>query len=202
MTLDSRVAALVDMVVARREAECRAQVDPAGATARQMLTQARRAASARVHAAIAEERAAFAARASRAEAHLATRKRMAHQELVRALLHDGRERLAAALAARWIDAAARGRWIDAALRRALAVLPRGQWTISFPPSWDESERNAAVARLAADGVSADCVACTEIDAGLRIDARGIVLDATPAGLLEDRAAVEGRLLHFIEDGTS
>ena len=202
MTIESRVAALLEVVQAQRETNCRAQVEPARERARALLRQARRAARIRVHAVIAEERAACTTRIARAEAQLATRRRMVYQELARALLQEGHEQLAAALTRRWRDEASRRRWMQGALDRALAALPRGSWTVAGPATWTAEERRGAMQQLAANGVAAQCVDDASIDGGLRIASGNVVLDATLAGLLEDRAAVEGRLLSLIAERAS
>ena len=199
MTLESRVAALLEVVQAQRDTNCRGQVEPARERARALLRQARRAARARVHGVIAEERAACASRITRAEAQLATRRRMVYQELARALLREGHEQLAAALARRWTEDESRRRWIDGALGRALEALPLGAWTIACPAGWSGDERRAVAARLLASRVEANFIDDASIDAGLRIASGKVVLDATKAGLLEDRVAVEGRLLDLIAE---
>jgi hypothetical protein len=198
MKADERAAALVALVESDLASRSRDVVEPAARKAREELAQARRAARARVATAVAEERAAFAARIGAAEAQLATARRMVRQRRLKALIAEGWERLPKALAARWSDAAGRRAWIDATLDCARAVLPAAPWQVHGPPSWSEVERTQAATRLAAQGIEATCDVAADIDAGLRVTSRNVEVDATLVGLLADRAAVEGRLLHWHE----
>lgn len=201
MKLQARTAALLEAVETYRESGCRGHLEPARARARTLLTEARRAARGRVHAAIAEERAAFSAQVTRAQARLATRERMAHQHLLQVLLAEGGRELAGALAARWRLPASRREWIETALARALATLPRSVWTVTGPGGWPRDERDAAAAWLEAHGVTASVAVEPDIEAGVRVVTGGVELDATLAGLLADRRAVEGRLLHMLGEAT-
>lgn len=198
MKTDARAAALVALVEADLAERTRAVVEPARAQAREELRAARHAARLRVATAIAEERAACAAKVGAAEARLATARRMARQRQLKALLAEGWTHVAAALAARWRDTEGRGAWVRAALGHARAILPAGAWRIAGPPQWSEDEREAATAALATHGIQATAAADATIEAGLRIVSGKVEVDATLAGLLADRAAVEGRLLHWHE----
>jgi hypothetical protein len=199
MKAEDRASALVALVDADRASRARAILDPALGRAREEVAHARRAARSRVTTAIAEERAAFAARIAAAEARLATARRMVRQRRLKALLADGWERLPRALAARWDDADGRERWIDAAVRSAATILPATGWEVRGPASWSEGERARLTASLAARGIGATCEATPRIEAGIRVACRNVEIDATLGGLLDERAAVEGRLLHFFEE---
>jgi hypothetical protein len=152
-----------------------------------------RAARRRVATAIAAERAAAASRLAAAEARLATARRMALQRRMKSLLAEGWRLLPAALAARWARPGPRGTWVAAALDCARAVLPQGAWRIEAPASWNASERAAALESLARHGIEA-AVEDGDIDAGVRVRLDRVDVDATLAGLLADRPAIEGGLL--------
>ena len=78
------------------------------------------------------------------------------------------------------------------------MLPAGEWEIEHAPDWPQPECEQAKAQLNAQGVLlARCGPDPSIAGGLRIRAGHNVLDATVDGLLEDRAALEGRLLHAL-----
>ena len=170
MSADDRADALIALIGAERDARAREAREPLGREARELLANARRSARARVATAIAEERAAFDSRIAAAEARLATVRRMARQRRMKALLAEGWKRLPGVLAARWADEASRARWIDAASKHAEKVLPAGERQASFDPS-----------------------------GGVRIVTGRVTVDATVAGLLADRLAVEGRLLCRLEE---
>ena len=203
MTARDRAEALVALVESDLAMRTRAVLDPAASEARELTRAARRAARSRVSTALAEERGAFEARIAAAEARLATARRMATQRRLKVLLAEGWEILPGSLAARWADAGARAEWIAAALAHALAVLPRGTWEIHGPASWSIPERTQAMALLGREGVEAKCATAPGIEAGIRVLAGNVELDATPAGLLADRQRVEGRLLaHFDTEGAA
>jgi hypothetical protein len=114
---------------------------------------------------------------------------------LKALIAEGWQRLPPALERRWAEAPSRDRWVQACLDRAIEMLPHGAWTVECPASWSAAERERARERLAARGITAKIETAQDIGAGLRIAHGGIVLDATAAGLVSDRLAIEGRLLH-------
>ncbi|HXZ49394.1 MAG TPA: hypothetical protein VEG27_10260 [Usitatibacter sp.] len=200
MKTDERAAALLGLIEADRAARCGDALDAAQRQARALLGMARGAARSRVHAAVAEERAAFAARAASAEARVGTARRMAQQRRLKRLVARAWEEIPRSLAARWEDGAARRAWTEAALEVALAALPAGKWEVDAPPSWPLPEREAALARLAARGIEAVATDAQDIAAGLRVRSASAVLDATLPGLVGDRLAIEGRLLELLEEG--
>jgi len=152
-----------------------------------------------VHEAIADERKRYGAAVAAAEAHLRTRQRLAHQGREAAMLAEGWRRLPAALEGAWRDAGGRRRWAQTHLGRALAALPRTDWEIAYAPGWPEDERQAAAAWLAAHGGSdLAFTADASLAAGFRVQAGHNTLDATLEGLLADRTAIAGRLLHHLE----
>jgi hypothetical protein len=124
---------------------------------------------------------------------------MTRQRSLKALLAECWERLPVALAARWENAESRRQWIDAALEHAVAVLPVAPWRIYGPASWSAADRAEVAARLATRGIEASCETAPGIAAGIRVACRDVEVDATLAGLLDERAAVEGRLLHQLDD---
>jgi len=192
MNAEERMHALLALVDGYREGRRAELLGKAREEARATLLEASRQARRRVHDAIVAERARCAAAVSAAEAQLRTRRRLAHQAREAAMVAAGWERLRSALAARWADPAGRRRWAEASLERAGEVLPRGAWEVRHGPGWPEAERQA----LAGPGLT--FAAEPAIAAGLRVRAGHNVLDATLEGLLADRKAIEGRLLHLVE----
>jgi hypothetical protein len=115
------------------------------------------------------------------------------------VLREAWVRLEAALVARWQSGPTRARWVQHHLERAIAALPALGWEIAHPVSWAAEEREDAVRWLAAHGASGvRTVADASITAGVRIRAGHNLMDATLEGLLADRDAIEGRLLHYLE----
>jgi hypothetical protein len=199
MNVDERTRALLALVDEYRDARSREILDAARAEARAVVAQAFRLARSRVHEAIAEERRRYAGAVAAAEAHLHTRQRLAHQRREAAMLVEGWRRLPAALAAAWRDPGGRQRWAETHLGRAVAALPRAGWQVEHAPGWPEDERKAAAAWLAArGGPDVAFAADAALAAGFRVRAGHNTLDATLEGLLADRKAIEGRLLHHLE----
>jgi hypothetical protein len=199
MNAEERARALLALVDEFRDAKSREVLDAASAEARGLVAQALRLARARAHEAIVEERKRYAAAIAAAEARLHTRRRLAHQEREAAMLLEGWRRLPAALTAAWRGPAGRRRWAETHLGRAAATLPRTDWEIVHAPGWTEDERQAAAAWLAAHGgPDLAFTADAALAAGFRVQAGHNTLDATLEGLLADRKAIEGRLLHHLE----
>ncbi len=83
------------------------------------------------------------------------------------------------------------------------MLPRGAWEVRHAPGWPEAERRELAARVAGrDGPAVAFVAEPSIAAGFRVRAGHNTLDATLDGLLADRKAIEGRLLHRLEEAAA
>jgi hypothetical protein len=199
MNTDGRMRALLALVAEYREARRAELLGKAYAEARAALAATSRQARSRVHEAIAAERKRYAADVSAAEAQLHTRRRLAHQAREAAMVAAGWERLRSALSARWTDPDGRRRWAATHLERALEVLPRDAWEVRHPPGWPEAERRELAARVVGrDGPAVAFVAEPSIAAGFRVRAGHNTLDATLDGLLADRKAIEGRLLHRLE----
>lgn len=199
MNTAERTRALLALVDEYREGKRAELLGSAREEARAAGLEASRLARSRVHEAIAAERKHYAAAVSAAEAQLHTRRRLAHQAREAAMVAAGWQRLRSALMARWADSGGRRRWAETHLERALAVLPRSDWEVRHAPGWPEAERRAHAARIAAQGApTVAFVAEPSIAAGFRVRAGHNTLDATLDGLLADRKAIEGRLLHRLE----
>lgn len=200
MNLRERTQALLAVVDEYRRRRCAELLEPAEAQARQIVRAALAEARRRVRTAIAEERQRVAAEVAAAEARLATERRLAAQRRATRMLALAWDRLRDELARRWRDPDSRARWVGAHLARALQALPGGAWTIRCAPDWPAPERDAALQRLAAQGVRDVRVEPdAAIAAGLRVQAGHNVLDATLDGLLADRTAIEGQLLELMEE---
>lgn len=203
LTLEQRTTALLALVEEFRARRCAELLEPAQQQARSLLRNARAEGRQRVHTTIGEARQRLASEVGAAQARLATDRRLAQQRHSVRVLQQAWAALREALRARWRDAGARGLWLDAHLSRALRALPKDRWQVEFAAGWDEAERESFAARVAAAGItSASWQARDDIDGGVRIRAGNNVVDATIDGLLADRAALEGRLLDLLQEGSS
>lgn len=199
MTLVSRTQALLDLVEDDRRTRCAAIAGDAHERARALLAQAHGEARTRMREAFAEERKRADERLAAARAKLATRRRHAEQRRAAALLALGLARLPDSLQRRWRDAATRTLWIDAALDAALAVLPHERWRIAHPDDWPAQEQQAVRERITEWGsLPPEMIAEARIAAGLRISAKGIVVDGTLTGVTADRRTIGARLLGLLE----
>ena len=199
MNTDERTRALLALVDEFRESKCAELLGTAEADARGLVREALRRARARVHEAIAEERKRYATAVGAAEAQLHTRRRLAHQGREAEMIAAAWRRLPAALTDRWREPARRGRWLERHLGRALGTLPREPWEMRHAPGPTAAEKLAIAQWLGGRGAPAvSFVEDASIAAGFRVRAGHNTLDATLDGLVADRKAIEGRLLHHLE----
>lgn len=190
---------LLAVVASDQQARCQAILDQADTEAATLLASARCDARRRLRAAGQAERRRGQQLVAAAGARLQTAERQRRQRLAVRALSDGMSLLDAALQARWQDGEARRHWLALATERAAACLVPRDWLLRHPPDLPAPERDQLLAQVAALGVpGARCEATAEIVAGIEIRAGEARVDATPVGLLADRPAVEGRLLHHLE----
>lgn len=187
--------ALLELVAADRERQCRQVLDAARARAAAQRAQARAAALARLRAAFAEQRRLRDEHVAAAHARLATQQRLHEQQRTAALLQAAWQQLPQALLARWHAPAARAQWVAHVLASAREHLAAGAWRVLHAPDWPAAERTAAAQGLAPGTAFA---ANAAISAGLKVVAGGNVIDGTLAGLLADRADIEATLLRQLE----
>jgi len=202
MNLEQRTAALLELVEQYRTRRFAELLEPAQAEARQVVRAAIADARRRVHTAIVEERKRYATEVSAVEAALATDRRLFQQRHAVQLLGTAWHELRARLVARWDAAPTRAQWVSAYLRRALRSVPSasGGWRIQTHPAWNDGEQAHWVEQLRIDGVTAvQFEPDAAISAGFRVVSGNNMLDATIEGLLADRAQIEGRLLHYLQE---
>lgn len=198
-TVDTQMQALLTLLEDDRRRQCEALIADAQARARTLLRQAQHDARTRMRAAFAAERQRLDEQLKAAGARLQTEHRLSEQERRAQLLRLAWDMLPEALLQRWQDPGRRSQWVAQAIDSAQRLLPRDSWTLNVAPGWPAQERERAlqsVARLL--GTLPACSETAEIQAGLLITAGGNRLDATLAGLLADRAAIEARLLDYLE----
>jgi hypothetical protein len=193
MSPEESYAELLALVESERERRCAEAARRAQDEERGILSDARREARRRARAAFdaLREQSAGELRAARAELETARRRvRLAADRLV---AERGFARLEQELRRRWSDPAARRAWIAAALECASRALREGSWTVGCPARLDDAERRSLEARPGARLAPDESLA-----AGIRVEGAGACVDATLGGLLEDRRALEARLLGEVE----
>jgi hypothetical protein len=201
MTLEVRMNALLDLVLADRARRCEAILGEARQRAAATLATANAQARRRVRDTFDEERRRLVAGVAAARASLETHRRLHDQRRAKELLAAGLESLPQALRMRWQRREMRQAWIGGVVNRARDVLPRGTWCITHAPGLTGDERkNLSASIESVSGEPPRFVADDALGAGIKIAASGNVVDATLAGLLADRVEIGASLLvHFEAD---
>lgn len=187
--------ALLALIEADRARQCAQIVGDAQARAAALRQQAQAQARQRMRQAFAEQRSCTQQQVAAAKSQWATQRRLHEQRRTAALLVLAWQRLPAALQALWQQGAARQAWVGSAVAAARTQMPGGPWHIVHAADWPAPEREALAAGLA---TAASFAADAGIPAGLKIVAGGNTIDATAAGLMVDRNAVESQLLRMLE----
>ena len=197
--VESQMQALLTLLEDDRRRQCEALIADAQARAGTVLRQAQVDARSRMRAAFAAERQRLDEQLKAAGARLRTEQRLSEQQRRAQLLSLAWQMLPEALRERWQDPGQRRTWVAQAIDSALRLLPHESWTLSVAPGWPAPEREQVLQSVAGRlGTMPTCSEAAELQAGLLILAGGNRLDATLAGLLADRAAIEARLLDHLE----
>jgi hypothetical protein len=199
LTLARCEQSLLALVQSDRDRRCDAIRENARTRVEALLREARDEARLRMRAAFGQERERNAVRVAAAAANLQTRQRLAEQQRAALLLAAGLQTLPGVLHARWRDPACRRAWVAHAIDAARGALPPRGWQIAHPMDWPAEERAELASDLASVLAAAPAfVAEPTLQAGLRIDAAGNVVDATDDGLLADQADIGAQLLDLID----
>jgi F0F1-type ATP synthase membrane subunit b/b' len=195
MSTDTQAQALLQGVTDDRDRRRAALRTAAESQAQQIVRSARAQARRSVHDAVTQERARmeFGLRQAAARADIEVRRQ--EQQTSRELLGQMWTAIAAVLTRRWQDPAPRAEWIEAALGQAGKLLAGRAWCIESSADWTPPERAALTAQARSQGASAVTVAQQgTLPAGLKIHAERVCVDATVAGLLAQRGAIEAAFL--------
>ena len=204
IVLDAQVAALLQRVRDHGASKCGELQDQTQAQVRDILRDGRKQARKNVDQAVAGERSRIEQCQRRTQAALAAAERTRTAHRMQQLLETMWQKLPGALQSRWTDPQQRRSWWQAALRQALPLLSGRDWSIEhgadFIPGECETWLRQFVAGRSLTGPhSVAWRIDAEIPAGIRIRAGNACLDATIAGLLNDRAEIEA--LFLAEHGT-
>jgi len=198
MNLAERQQGLLKLVEDYREQECRRLLDAARQEASALLRETYRREMGQLHRRVVAERSRAQSVIQAARAERATRERRTSEHLNLDQLESAWPLLRERLLARWRVPEQRQRWAARYLRRALDLLPRSHWMVRHAPEWREPERQAMAEDLAKHlGQAPRFQSEGRIEAGLIVESGGAVLDASLAGLLQDRARLEARLLALL-----
>lgn len=190
---------LLQQVEQYRDAECERLLQRAQLERADLLRNTYRRARRHLHQTVQSERTRARLRIRAAQAELETQRRQHQQRLGLVLLEAARKRLPDLLAKRWAESEQRADWIRGAVIQARDSLPPGPWRVRHARRFRAAD-NDTLLRALGDGIPRDVelLADAGIAAGLIIESGGIRLDASLEGLLNDRDAIEGRILGLVE----
>jgi vacuolar-type H+-ATPase subunit E/Vma4 len=193
--LGSKVRHLLDVVTQHRDEKCAAIQASAQAEAKTKLRAAWREARERLHNDNVETRRRVERSQASHAAQQQTRLRQLRQADDEALLDTARAALQAALLLRWQQPLSRQQWCEALVTAAVTTLDGREWTVEHPTDWPMSEHDALRERISSMcGKTPRLQANADISAGLRICTAATCMDATIAGLLQDRERIDAELL--------
>lgn len=200
MSIERQVQALLRIAEDYRAEHCNAVLAAANSKSRRILQHAHAAARSRLREALSDQRERLDGAIAEAETELLTQHRVSAQKRLAAALALSLPGLKQALHKHWASRRARSRWVEHHLKVANAVLPPTGWTIVHPPGWAQDEREEVHRWLQAHGIEHPRFESdATLTAGIRVACGLNLLDASLDGLLADRALIEGRLLHYLEE---
>lgn len=202
-----QVETILHALRSHKELRCREIERAARERADLLRRQSRREARDRVHEAVAEERKRRETAVVQARHQLETEARRRIQARYRELLGRAWPRLVTELNERWQRAEERGQWCELVIDEASRLFAADDWLVEHPDpangAWSSADTKRLSAALGERNIQdVDTRADPDLEAGLRIRRGGACLDASVAGLLARRAAVEGRLLAQWETGAA
>lgn len=193
--LDIQVNALMQRVTHEREQRCSALRAAARSQGDAIVTAAYREARSMVHQAVIQERARIEQGLKQAEARAQLEARQRDERHSLARLQQMWANVGPVLERRWCSPQQRRSWIEAALSSAGVLIAGRAWRIEHGGGWREEEQAELEALAIHEGAATvKWRLDTTIAAGLRICAPGVCVDATVAGLVAQRDAVESMFL--------
>jgi len=186
---------LLAVIVENREKRCAEIGKSAHQQADSILKQAHSRVRSRLHRHISILREKYRTSLLAAQARSQTSIRQQHQKADSVFLDSAWPALHEALLSSWNEPASRRKWIEAAIANASSTLLQRDWHVEYPRDFTAEARQQLKRafddrREATAGFSAS----DDIEAGIRIITHGTVLDATLAGLLQRRTAIEATLI--------
>ena len=194
---------LLGVVVENREQRCRQVREKARQQGSEIIKLSYARGRARMRHHIDALREKYRLRVASATARNQTQLRQQHQKEDRAMLDIAWPLLSEAMLALWNDPESRHRWLEAAIGNASSRMRQQGWHIEHPPGLSEEDiERINQASMHGKGKGPELSASDDIKAGIRIIVRGTVIDATLDGLLQQKTAIEARLLAGIKQGAN
>jgi hypothetical protein len=190
---------LLGVVVENREKRCQAVRDRAFQQASEITGQAYQRGRARLHRHVNELREECRLKVTSATARNQTLLRQQRHKEERAILDVAWPMLRTSMMALWQQYETRCQWIESAIETAKQRLRQRGWRIEHPPDFSEDDRQCIEQMFTGDH-KPELSASDDIEAGIRIRLDGAVIDATLAGLLRQKRAIEARMIARIKQG--
>jgi hypothetical protein len=192
----AQLQALLEHLERDRDRRCSAESASARERARAIVRSAFGEARKRMREAVRYERSRLEESLVLQRAEFEAARRREEHAAFQLLVRRACDALPAVLERRWSDGAARREWCEGALAAAALRLRGTDWTIEIALGTAEEERLGLLAHAATLRTGSHTLSeRSELVAGLNVHAEGATLDATVAGLLDDRAAIGSRFLH-------
>lgn len=192
---NTAVAGLLRLLEESSAAQCEDLRVQAGEKLAAIRHQAYQQARQRIRSAVADERDRIRTEVGRVEAEIETELRRRSLRRDARLVELGRADLEQALHDRWQDAEARADWSSSLLSVGEQVLLGRDWQLQCPTDWPEAERQRVIEQARTQvGATLTVADDPDLTAGWRLRCGGVTVDMSVAGLLTDRAAIEGALL--------
>jgi len=192
---NENVDAMLDMVKRNCEEQCHTIDAQAAEQARDIVARAYKDAREKVHDVINEERRSGQRAIDKQRAKIETAKRQNFQDRENAFLDAVWQQLENELVNRWQDADGRYAWLSGAVDQAVAHLHPGAWRVEHPQSWSVKELDPFVDQIKTfSGDEVAFIPTADFEIGLRIQANGVIVDATLAGVLSDQKEIAALLL--------
>jgi hypothetical protein len=186
--------ALVGLLRRDEASACEREAQLAADRARETVRAAYREARRLVREAVQEERSRREVALLQARAAVETRRRQAAQREASRVVRVAWTCLPGALQSLWNEADLRAAWCRAAIVAAARVLQLDRWEIDCAAATPQAEVERLCEWARAAGVRAVTARCREgLAAGVAIRSAGATFDATHAGLLSARDAIEAEL---------
>jgi hypothetical protein len=192
---------LLGVVVENREQRCQQIRDNAFRQASEIVKQAHARSRGRMHRHLVALREKYRVKIASATARNQTLLRQQHQKEDRTILDVAWPRLREAMVALWLQPDSRFNWLDAAIETASGRLREHHWHIEHPPDMSEQDKKRIMhASSLGEATLHHFTVDNKIEAGIRIVAKGTVIDVTLDGLLKQKNMIEARLIARIKNG--
>jgi len=200
VSLERQVRAMIRVAEEYRAERCQALLETAALKAKRIMAQAHAAARSSLRAALTETREELDVAIAEAETELVSLRRVDAQRRLAAALDACLPALQRTLRGRWQSPSGRTAWVRQHLAVAIADLPSTGWRIHHAPGWPPGEREETQGWLRNAGIGETLFEPDPgIEAGIRVRCGPNLLDASFDGLLADRALINGRLLHYLQE---